>query len=450
LIGQSGLDGVGSRGAGGAAPFPVALLTEEPGANSGKTTLLDFLTYLVRRPDPTSDITPASFFRSLNDKKTPLVDECDHILPSRAGTRNHMVQMINMGHKRTSAVVIRTENVKTPNGTIKANRRYPIFAPVAMAGIGDFAPPTIKTRSFVIKLKRKMAGEEVEDFIADEHAPMMRELRSQIHRWVKDYRAAIQSCRPELDRDLMNNRQRDNATMLLQIADTIGPQCSTLAREAIKLMTSGDTRDPSEMLLGEAATILTDPEILVGDPPKPIGTNNTVFSGDLCDLLVRYFPHREAYAGLTQARVASMLRVFDIEPEQNGKWRGKQNLRWYRRDAFTPWFIRYGFIEQADETVVDSLPEGATDGAHSEGATPLHQETERSTVAPRTDSVPEPVAETSTPQQTARPGDVEPATATGEAVDSAAGAPEIVYPNARVVPQGLGEKKRCRRVTPGG
>src|SRR5712671_4197539 len=30
LIGQSGSDGVGSRGAGGAAPFPVALLTEEP------------------------------------------------------------------------------------------------------------------------------------------------------------------------------------------------------------------------------------------------------------------------------------------------------------------------------------------------------------------------------------------------------------------------------------
>src|SRR5260370_8876376 len=29
-MGQSGLDGVGSRGAGGAAPFPVALLTEEP------------------------------------------------------------------------------------------------------------------------------------------------------------------------------------------------------------------------------------------------------------------------------------------------------------------------------------------------------------------------------------------------------------------------------------
>jgi hypothetical protein len=44
---------------------------------------------------------------------------------------------------------------------------------------------------------------------------------------------------------------------------------------------------------------------------------------------------------------------------------------------------------------------------------------------------PGPVAETPKPQQVA-PDD--PATATGEAVDSSTGAPEIVYPNARIVP----------------
>jgi hypothetical protein len=144
--------------------FAVRIIITAPGANSGKTTLLDLLTYLVRRPDPTSDITPASFFRSLNDRKCLLIDECDHNLPSRAGTRNQMVQMINAGHKRTSAVIHRLENLKTAQGTVKVTRRYPIFAPVAMAGIGDFAPPTIKTRSFIVKLKRKMVGEEVGGF----------------------------------------------------------------------------------------------------------------------------------------------------------------------------------------------------------------------------------------------------------------------------------------------
>jgi hypothetical protein len=89
---------------------------------------------------------------------------------------------------------------------------------------------------------------------------------------VKDNREAIRYCRPDLGRDLMHNRQRDNATMLLQIADTIGPKCSARAREAIKLLTRSDTRDPNEMLLGDIATILTDPTILVGntgDPEEP-------------------------------------------------------------------------------------------------------------------------------------------------------------------------------------
>ena len=162
-----------------------------PGANSGKTTLLDPLTYLVRHPDPTPDITSASSFRSANAKKCVLIDECDHNLPSRAGIRNALVQMINAGHKKTQAVVVRAENVKTPNGTVRVNRRYPIFGPVAMAGIGDFGTNTIKTRSFIIKLKRKMAHEQVDDFVPDEHARMVRELRSRILRWVIDGKEAI-------------------------------------------------------------------------------------------------------------------------------------------------------------------------------------------------------------------------------------------------------------------
>src|SRR5215469_12629586 len=50
-------------------PFAPRVMITAPGANSGKTTLLDLLTYLVRHPEPTSDITPASLYRSLNGRK---------------------------------------------------------------------------------------------------------------------------------------------------------------------------------------------------------------------------------------------------------------------------------------------------------------------------------------------------------------------------------------------
>jgi hypothetical protein len=322
-------------------PFAVRLMITAPGANSGKTTLLDLLTYLVRHPEPTSDITPASLYRSLNGRKCVLLDEADHNLPRRAGTRNELIQMINSGHKRATAVVIRTESVKTPNGTVRINRRYPIFALVAMAGIGTFAPNTTRSRCYEIRLKRKMAHEEVETFIPDDHAGIMRAIRAKIHRFVADNRQAIRECRPVMDRDLLHNLQRDNSGTLLMIADTIGGQVPSRARAAIKAITRSDAQDVYEVLLEDIASILLDPTVMVnyagaGQPPniRPIGWNNTVFSSDLCDLIVQYFPHRETYTGFTTARLATMLSRFDIQPEPRVKRRGSNNgIRWYRRDA---------------------------------------------------------------------------------------------------------------------
>jgi hypothetical protein len=325
--------------------FAVRLMVTAPGANSGKTTLLDLLTHLVRNPEPTSDITPASFFRLAVGKRTMLLDECDHSLPSRSTTRNPLVAMLNMGHKRTQAVVERVETI----GKERVVVPYSIFTPVATAGIGDYGPNTTKSRAFIAKLKRKMAHEQIDEFVPDEHGPMMRELRSQIHRWVSDNKDAIRECRPGLDRDLFNNRSRDNSTTLLQIADVIGPECTKRSRDAIKAMTRGDVLDANETLLSDIATILTDADIRVGEPPQRIGHDNAVFSADLCALLIEHFLHREIYQSFTQARLATMLRNFDIEPEPRCKRRGKQVLHYYRADAFTEWLIRYGFADPSEK-----------------------------------------------------------------------------------------------------
>jgi hypothetical protein len=65
-----------------------------------------------------------------------------------------------------------------------------------MAGIGTFARNTTRSRRYEIRLKRKMAHAEVDSFIPDEHAPLMRELRAKIYRSVADNRQAIRECRP--------------------------------------------------------------------------------------------------------------------------------------------------------------------------------------------------------------------------------------------------------------
>ena len=334
-----------------ALPFAVRIIITAPGPDSGKTTLVELLVYLVRRPEPVSDLTDASFFRLgvvvapswLASSRpglppTVLIDEADRLLPSRE-SRHPIISKINGGHKKTSAIVNRVETIAKEKVTV----RYSVFFPVALAGIGDFAPTTVKTRSFIIKLKRKMAAERVEAFIPSEHAPRFRELREQILRWVLDNANAMRAARPVLDADLYNNRSADNATTLLMIAETIGPNCAKRSRAAIRALTRGDVVDQNGMLLGDLASLLTDPEIKIGDPPAPLGDKDFLLSSDLCALLREHFPHRELYAGFTQARLASMLSTFDIEPEQ--KRHGSHVLRGYRRKPFNEWMIRYGLID---------------------------------------------------------------------------------------------------------
>jgi len=73
--------------------------------------------------------------------------------------------------------------------------------------------------------------------------------------------------------------------MLLQIADVLGKDCGARLREAIKTMTGDDHMDNNELLLGDIASILLGPQVMVDDPPKPIGEGKYVFSGDLCELI---------------------------------------------------------------------------------------------------------------------------------------------------------------------
>jgi len=111
---------------------------------------------------------------------------------------------------------------------------------------------------------------------------------------------------------------------------------------------------------------------------RRIGWNNIVFSSDLSDLIVQYFPHRETYTGFTAARLATMLSRFDIQPEPRVKRRGSDNgTRWYRRAAFDEWFTRYGF-EPPDETVEMEPAENSPildepTSAPATGATPTRE-----------------------------------------------------------------------------
>jgi hypothetical protein len=173
-------------------------------------------------------------------------------------------------------------------------------------------------------------------------------------------------------------------------------------------MVGGDLNDPTKSLA------------------KPIGSDNVVFSCDLWNLLRERFPHRLLYeTSFTQAKMASMLSTFEIEPQRVGKRRGKQVLRWYLKSDFDDPIGRYApeiaaallQTEEVPRSIVADTPDPhvvsaepteppvaesvipapvAESPASCEGATLLHEEAEGSTVAPSTHSAPDPVAEGAT------------------------------------------------------
>jgi hypothetical protein len=385
--------------------FAPRLMVRKPVSNAGGTNLLTMLLYLVRRPKYNSGITEANFLRQAKNRRTVIIDECDGVLKANA----KLVKMINAGHghQGSESRIIKNETVE-----------FPVFSPVFLCGIGDFAPVTIRNRSLVIPMRRMMAGEDADEFNPDDHAPMMRTIREKIMRWVEDHIKAIRECRPVLDRALAMNRQRDNILTLLKIADVVGGEWSQRGRDALTALTARDKPlDENELLIGDIAEILLDPEVRVGDTPQPIG--KFVFSDDLFTLLKERFPHRLLYeSNFTKAKLASMLSTFEIEPCQHR--RGAKNWRGYPRSDF-------------DDAIARYAPDAIA--AFEEPATPLQpdildREAARSNVAPSDGDM------GSTAAPAAEPAPQPPA-------------PKIVYPKARVEKTAPGDKKRDHKLRRG-
>jgi putative DNA primase/helicase len=146
-----------------------------PSMRCGKTTLLKIITALVPRAISVSNITPAGIFRIVNKYKPTLaIDEADSFF----GMHEELRGILNSGHTRASAFVVRCDS----------EGRDPVafstWCPKVIAKIGEL-PPTLLDRSIVVRLKRKLPGEEVAPFgaRAKQEASL---LRAKAARWALD------------------------------------------------------------------------------------------------------------------------------------------------------------------------------------------------------------------------------------------------------------------------
>lgn len=304
----------------GAEVAPI-LAVQSAEKRSGKTTLLDLLGRLVRRPLATSNLSAAAMFRSV-EKWTPtlMIDEADTFLRASDELRG----VLNAGHTRTSAFVLRCV------GDESEPRRFSTWGAKVLALIGRL-PDTLQDRSIVIGLRRRLQHEPIERL---RHAPakLFDDLARQAERFAIDNTAAFKKARPQVP-ETLHDRAADCWEPLIAIADLAGGDWSKRAREAAKQL-SGTVQD-DESVRTELLRDVRD--VFARTRSERIG------SAALCDALAadvegrwREYAHGKP---ITPRQLARLLRPFSIVPSTVRS--DDSTAKGYKREDFADAFGRY-------------------------------------------------------------------------------------------------------------
>jgi hypothetical protein len=218
-----------------AADATPRLAIKSPEKRCGKTRLLSIIDHLAPRALATSNISPAAMFRTIQAAKpTLLIDEADTFVTMSEELRG----VINSGHTRTTAYVVRTE------GEDLQPRRFSTWAPIAFATIGRL-PNTVEDRSITIPLRRRRPDEKV-DRLRRNHVEHLHDVASRAARFAFDHSVEIAARDPDIP-DQLHDRAADNWRPLLAIADAAGGEWPERARAAAITLSADSAADQDSM-----------------------------------------------------------------------------------------------------------------------------------------------------------------------------------------------------------
>lgn len=200
----------------------LACLSPEPG--SGKTRVLEVLDVLCWNPLLALDLSMSAFFRIVEERRpTVLLDEVDAIFTGKAKSdgAEDLRRVLNNGY-RVGAVVQRVGGVNRDQV-----QEFRVFTPVAMAGLGNL-PDTLMSRSIILRMKRRAAGESVQPWRDRLHRPEGELLQAALAEWAA---GAGQLPYPELPEPVVD-RDADVWEPLIMVADVAAGDWPARAREA--------------------------------------------------------------------------------------------------------------------------------------------------------------------------------------------------------------------------
>lgn len=202
------------------ATYSPILFVTSAERDSGKSTLMGTIGFLVRRSLLSVGISAAALYRSIERwHPTFVIDEADDAFVDNPDLR----QVINSGWTRGQGVVRCDPDTNEP-------RKFSTFCPKAIAGKGKNAPDTIQSRAIFIIQKRRTRDEPVIHF-SHVDDPGFIHLRSQLARWATDNGEVLSLARPAMPDGFMN-RTASNWQLLFAIADSLGEEAGRRARAA--------------------------------------------------------------------------------------------------------------------------------------------------------------------------------------------------------------------------
>jgi hypothetical protein len=204
----------------------IAFLSPEPG--SGKTRAMEVTELLVPNPVAAVNVTPAYLFRKVGSEDGPptiLFDEIDTVFGPKARENEELRALLNSGHRR-GAVAGRC----VVRGKIIETEEIPSYAAVALAGLG-WLPPTILSRSVIVRMRRRAPDEKIESFRRRLHMPQGETLHRRLGAWAEAILQQATDARPKMPAGV-EDRNADVWEALLGVADLAGGDWPILSRRA--------------------------------------------------------------------------------------------------------------------------------------------------------------------------------------------------------------------------
>jgi putative DNA primase/helicase len=309
---------------------PLAIITA-PEKACGKTKFLELFGKLCFHPLPTSNISAAAVYRSIEAfQPTLLIDETDTFLAENEDLRG----VINSGHTRSNAFVMRVD------GDNYEPVRFFTFSAKVLCGIGNKnLHDTIISRAILFELRRKLPSETIERLRAKDDIPF-KAIRQKILRWTADHRDAIERSDPEVPQTL-SDREQDNWEALLVIADLAGGKWPALARNtAIGLSKKHEAKSFKAELLEDIRSVFEHKGI------DRISSADLIF--ELCSDEEAAWKTYSRGKEISPKQLAGLLRGYGVISKSVRI--GLSTPKGYEKEQFIEIWERYINTSYADDT----------------------------------------------------------------------------------------------------